>query len=77
MILNIANIYKIFLKVKNMLINAVAGLVALCGLAMLIGDIPGANAATFAAVKISGGALLYIAYKVMGLAHPEWEEEEV
>lgn len=62
---------------KNMMINAVAGLVALYGLVMLIGDTPGANAATFAAVKISGGALLYIAYKVMGLAHPEWEEEEV
>lgn len=59
------------------IVGAVAGLVALCGLAMLVGDTPGANAATFAAVKISGGALLYIAYKVMGLAHPEWEEEEV
>lgn len=59
------------------IVDAVAGLVALCGLEMLVGDTPGANAATFAAVKISGGALLYIAYKVMGLAHPEWEEEEV
>lgn len=61
---------------KNMMINAVAGLVALCGLVMLVGDTPEANALTFAAVKICGGALLYIAYKVMGLAHPEWEEEE-
>ena len=71
------NTFNTFNNVKNMMINAVAGLVALCGLVMLIGDTPGANAATFAAVKISGGALLYIAYKVMGLAHPEWEEEEV
>lgn len=62
---------------KNMMINAVAGLVALCGLVMLIGDTPDADAATFAAVKISGGALLYIAYKVLSKTHPEWEEEEV
>lgn len=62
---------------KNMMINAVAGLVALCGLVMLIGDTPDADAATFAAVKISGGTLLWAAYKVMGKAHPEWEEEEV
>ena len=61
---------------KNMMINAVAGLVALRGLVMLVGDTPGANAATFAAVKISGGALLYIAYKVLSKTHPEWEEEE-
>ena len=65
------------MKKGIIIVDAVAGLVALYGLAMLIGDTPGANAATFAAVKISGGALLYIAYKVMGLAHPEWEEEEV
>ena len=62
---------------KNMMINAVAGLIALCGLVMLIGDTPDANAATFAAVKISGGALLYIAHKVLSKTHPEWEEEEV
>ena len=66
-----------FNNVKNMMRNAAAGLVALCGLVMLVGDTPEANALTFAAVKICGGALLYIAYKVMGLAHPEWEEEEV
>lgn len=57
--------------------DAVVGLVALAALVMLLGDMPEAGALTFAAVKISGGALLYIAYKVMGLAHPEWEEEEV
>lgn len=62
---------------KNMMINAVAGLVALCGLVMLIGDTPGANALTFVAVKICGGALLYIAYKVLSKTHPEWGEEEV
>ena len=61
---------------KNMMINAVAGLVALCGLVILVGDTPDADAATFAAVKISGGALLYIAYKVLSKTHPEWEEEE-
>lgn len=65
---------------KNMMINAAAGLVALCGLVMLVGDTPDtpeANVSAFAAVKICGGALLYIAYKVLGKTHPEWEEEEV
>lgn len=62
---------------KRMIVNAAAGLVALCGLVMLIGDTPGANALTFAAVKICGGALLYIAYKALSKTHPEWEEEEV
>lgn len=65
------------MKKGIIIVDAVVGLVPLCALVMLLGDMPGANAATFAAVKISGGALLYIAYKVMGLAHPEWEEEEV
>ena len=65
------------MKKGIIIVDAVVGLVALCALVMLLGDTPDANAATFAAVKISGGALLYIAYKVMGLAHPEWEEEEV
>ena len=65
------------MKKGIIIVDAAVGLVALCALVMLLGDMPGANAATFAAVKISGGALLYIAYKVMGLAHPEWEEEEV
>ena len=65
------------MKKGIIIVDAVVGLVALAALVMLLGDTPEANALTFAAVKISGGALLYIAYKVMGLAHPEWEEEEV
>ena len=62
---------------RNMIVNAVAGLAALCGLLMLIGDMPNANAATFAAVKICGAALLWAACKALERAHPEWEEEEV
>lgn len=62
---------------KIMIVNAAAGLVALCGLVMLVGDTPEANALTLAAVKICGGALLYIAYKVLSKTHLEWEEEEV
>lgn len=61
---------------KNITVNAVAGLVALTGLIMLIGDVPEANAVTFAAVKICGGALLWAAYKALEKVHPEWEEEE-
>lgn len=62
---------------KAIVINAAAGLVALCGLIMLTGDTPDVNAVTFVAVKICGGALLYIAYKGLSKTHPEWEEEEV
>ncbi len=62
---------------KNIIVNAVAGLVALIGLFMLIGDTPNANAVTFASVKICGGALLWLAYKAMERVHPEWEKEEV
>lgn len=61
---------------KTIVINAAAGLVALCGLIMLTGDTPEANALTFAAVKICGGALLWAAYKALERVHPEWEEEE-
>lgn len=62
---------------KKIIINAVAGPVALTGLSMLIGDVPEANAVTFASVKICGGALFWIAYKALEKVHPEWEEEEV
>ena len=46
------------MKKGIIIVDAVVGLVALAALVMLLGDTPGANAATFAAVKISGGALL-------------------
>ena len=62
---------------KNIIVNAVAGLVALCGLIMLTGDTPDASGAAFVAIKICGGALLWLAYKAMERVHPEWEEEEV
>ena len=54
--------------------DAVVGLVALCALVMLLGDMPEAGALTFVAVKICGGALLLAAYKALERLHPEWEE---
>lgn len=62
---------------KNIIVNAVAGLVALCGLIMLSGDTPDASGVAFVAIKMCGGALLWVAYKVLERVHPEWEEEEV
>ena len=59
---------------KNMMINAVAVLVALCGLVMLVGDTPEANAMTFVTVKLCGGTLLWAAYRALERLHPEWEE---
>lgn len=62
---------------KNIITNGEAWIAVLAALVMLLGDLPEANAATFAAVKICGGALLWVAYKAMERVHPEWEEEEV
>lgn len=56
------------------IVNAVAGLVALAALVMLVGDLPEANAVTFVTVKLCGGALLWAAYKALERVHPEWEE---
>ena len=62
---------------RNIIINAAAGLVALCGLIMLLGDTPDVSGCVFVAVKICGGALFWVAYKLFERVHPEWEEEEV
>lgn len=62
---------------KNVTVNAAAGLVALCGLIMMVGDTPNVSGVAFVAVKICGGALLWAAYKIFERVHPEWEEEEV
>lgn len=56
------------------IINAAACFVALAALVMLLGDMPEANAMTFVAVKLCGGALLWAAYKALERLHPEWEE---
>lgn len=56
--------------------DAVVGLVALAALVMLVGDTPEANAMTFVAVKLCGGALLWAAYKALERLHPEWNEED-
>lgn len=58
------------------IVDAVAGLVALAALVMLVGDLPEANAMTFVTVKLCGGALLWAAYKVLERLHPEWDEED-
>ena len=62
---------------KRMIVNAAAGLVALCGLIMMLGDTPDVSGVAFVAVKSCGGALLWAAYKALERVHPEWEEEEV
>lgn len=58
------------------IVDAVAGLVALAALVMLVGDLPEASAMTFVAVKLCGGALIWAAYKVLERLHPEWDEED-
>lgn len=62
------------MKKGIIIVDAVVGLVALAALVMLVGDTPEANAMTFVAVKLCGGALLWAAYKALERLHPEWEE---
>ena len=62
------------MKKGIIIVDAVVGLVALAALEMLVGDTPEANAMTFVAVKLCGGALLWAAYKALERLHPEWEE---
>lgn len=62
------------MKKGIIIVDAVVGLVALAALVMLVGDTPEANAMTFVAVKLCGGALLWAAYKALERIHPEWEE---
>lgn len=62
------------MKRGKFIINAAACFVALAALVMLLGDMPEANAMTFVAVKLCGGALLWAAYKALERLHPEWEE---
>ena len=64
------------MKKGIIIVDAVVGLVALCALVMLLGDMPEAGALTFVAVKICGGALLLAACKVLEWIHPEWDEED-
>lgn len=52
-------------------------LLAVAGLALLVAEAPGAGLAAFAALKISGCALLWCAYRTLDRAHPEWREEDV
>lgn len=64
------------MKKGIIIVDAVVGLVALAALVMLVGDTPEANAMTFVAVKLCGGALLWAAYKALERLHPEWNEED-
>lgn len=62
---------------KQLVIDAAGGLLALLGLALLLAETPEAGLAVFAAVKICGLALLYGSYRLLDRVHPEWGEEDV
>lgn len=49
---------------KELIIKTVSGIAALLGLLMLVGEMPEASIAAFAAAKISGAALLWGAAKL-------------
>lgn len=57
--------------------DAAAATVAVAALILLLGDLPDAGMAAFAATKIAGAALLYTAAKAMERNHPEWDEEDI
>lgn len=56
---------------KTMLIKIIACIAALLGLLMLVGEMPGASIAAFAAAKLTGAALVWGAAKVYEKFIPE------
>ena len=49
---------------RESIIKTVSGIAALCGLLMLVGEMPGAGIAAFAAAKLTGAALVWGAAKL-------------
>lgn len=49
---------------RESIIKTVSGIAALLGLLMLVGEMPGAGIAAFAAAKITGAALVWAAAKL-------------
>jgi hypothetical protein len=56
---------------KELIIKTVSGIAALLGLLMLVGEMPGASIAAFAAAKLTGAALVWGAAKAYEKFIPE------